>query len=57
MKEIDEPFVRLSDEFYLVAGIEVPEEEFYDGYDQIEDGIGMIRCFRDAIDNTCRRFK
>ncbi|NSB12292.1 DUF512 domain-containing protein [Clostridium beijerinckii] len=52
MKEIGEPFVRLSDEFYLVAGKEIPNQEFYDDYHQIEDGIGMVRCFRDAIDDT-----
>ncbi|ALB47535.1 DUF512 domain-containing protein [Clostridium beijerinckii] len=52
IKETGKPFVRLSDEFYLVAGKEIPNEEFYDDYHQIEDGIGMIRCFRDAIDST-----
>lgn len=52
MKEIGEPFVRLSDEFYLVADKQIPRQEFYDDYHQIEDGIGMVRCFRDAIDNT-----
>ena len=52
MKEVGKPFVRLSDEFYLVAGKEIPSQEFYDDYHQIEDGIGMVRCFRDAIDNT-----
>ena len=52
MEEINDPFVRFSDEFYLVAGIDVPEESFYNGYEQIEDGIGMIRCFREAIKHT-----
>lgn len=52
IKEIGSPFVRLSDEFYLIAGQEIPDEEFYDDYHQIEDGIGMVRCFRDAIDST-----
>lgn len=52
IKETGSPFVRLSDEFYLVAGKEIPNEEFYDDYHQIEDGIGMVRCFRDAIDST-----
>ena len=46
------PFVRLSDEFYLVAEKPIPEAEFYDNYHQIEDGVGMVRCFRDAIDYT-----
>ena len=54
MKEINDPFVRFSDEFYLVAGIDVPEESFYNGYEQIEDGIGMIRCFREAINYTAQ---
>ncbi len=47
--EIHEPFVRLSDEFYITAGIEVPEDKFYSGFKQLEDGIGMIRFFRDTI--------
>ena len=54
MEEINDPFVRFSDEFYLVAGIDVPEESFYNGYEQIEDGIGMIRCFREAINYTAQ---
>lgn len=52
IEENDDPFVRMSDEFYIVSGIDVPEEKFYNGYEQIEDGIGMIRCFREAINNT-----
>ncbi|WP_244833235.1 DUF512 domain-containing protein [Clostridium sp. BJN0001] len=46
------PFVRLSDEFYIVAGHNIPDEEFYDGYNQIEDGIGMVRCFKSEIDSS-----
>jgi len=52
MNEVGKPFVRLSDEFYLVADKQIPNQEFYDDYHQIEDGIGMVRCFRDAIDST-----
>ena len=49
LKETGSPFVRLSDEFYLVAGIDVPEEDFYLEYDQLEDGVGMIRYYRETI--------
>ena len=38
-------FVYLSDEFYLRAGREIPAEEFYDGYPQLENGIGLVRSF------------
>ena len=45
-------FARCADEFYCMAGIDVPPAEFYDGYDQLEDGIGMIRLFRDSVEDT-----
>ncbi|WP_125153809.1 DUF512 domain-containing protein [Clostridium rectalis] len=50
ISEIGTPFVRLSDEFYLIAGKDIPGSEFYEEFDQIEDGVGMIRMFRDNID-------
>lgn len=40
-------FVHASDEFYLLADMELPEEERYDGYLQIENGVGMLRSFMD----------
>lgn len=36
-------FIHASDEWYIVAGREVPEEERYDGYLQLENGVGMVR--------------
>lgn len=38
-------FVYLSDEFYLTAGQPIPEYDFYDGFPQLENGIGLIRNF------------
>ncbi len=32
-----------SDEMYLSCGRELPGEEYYEGYPQIENGVGMIR--------------
>ncbi|MDD6739844.1 MAG: DUF512 domain-containing protein [Coriobacteriaceae bacterium] len=37
----------VSDEFYLAAGYKFPPAEFYDGFPQYEDGIGMMRVFLD----------
>ena len=34
---------QMSDKFILDAGIEPPEADFYDGYPQYYDGIGMIQ--------------
>lgn len=36
-------FVYASDEWYLTAGLPIPEEETYEGYGQIENGVGMVR--------------
>lgn len=32
-----------SDELYLKAGLPIPEDEFYEGYPQLENGVGMLR--------------
>lgn len=31
-----------ADEFYIRAGIPVPDEDYYEGYSQIENGVGML---------------
>ena len=36
-------FVHASDEWYLLAEEPIPEEDAYDGYLQLENGVGMIR--------------
>lgn len=57
IKEIGAPFVRLSDEFYVLAEMEVPEKKFYEEFNQLEDGIGMIRIFRENIKSTLKDLK
>lgn len=42
-------FVHASDEWYLLAGEELPEEESYDGYLQLENGVGMLRLLREEV--------
>ena len=34
-----------SDEFFLKAGLPLPEEEYYDGFPQLDNGVGMLRLF------------
>lgn len=38
-------FIHASDEWYITAKREFPEEERYDGYIQLENGVGMMRLF------------
>lgn len=42
-------FVQASDEWYLLAGTSLPEEERYDGYLQLENGVGMLRLLQDEF--------
>lgn len=42
-KEYGLHFIHAGDEWYLLAEEEVPEEERYDGYLQLENGVGMLR--------------
>ncbi len=42
-------FVHASDEWYLLAGQELPGEEIYDGYPQLENGVGMLRLLREEF--------
>lgn len=39
------PVVYCSDEWYVLAGRPVPPAEFYGDYDQLENGVGMVRLF------------
>ena len=32
-----------SDELYLKAGLPVPEDDYYEGYPQLENGVGLLR--------------
>jgi len=46
-KEDGNHFVYASDEWYILAGLPMPEADRYDGYPQLENGVGMIRSFTD----------
>lgn len=38
-------FIYLSDEFYLLSGRPLPPAEYYDGFPQLDNGIGLARSF------------
>ena len=48
-------FFYLGDEFYLMTGRPVPPAPRYDGFPQIEDGIGITRHFLENLDGYLRR--
>lgn len=56
MKEHDMHFIHASDEWYMLAERPLPEEDSYDGYLQLENGVGMMRLlmneFTDALEDA-----
>ncbi len=48
-KEYGMHFIHASDEWYILAGKEMPPASWYDGYLQLENGVGMIRLMMDEF--------
>ena len=42
-------FVFPSDEFFCRAGLPLPDEDWYEGYPQIENGVGLLRQYEEAL--------
>src|SRR4026207_723032 len=38
-----------ADELYVRAGVELPQAEIYDGFDQVENGVGSVRWLQQPI--------
>lgn len=48
-KSLHRGLVYLADEFYIKAQVDFPPAPYYDGYEQIENGIGLARVFLDEL--------
>ena len=61
VKEYGLHFLHASDEWYILADRELPQEETYDGYLQLENGVGMVRLmlteFEDAYSEKEQQIK
>lgn len=44
--------VYASDEFYIMAGRELPDAGYYEGYPQLDNGVGLCRSFLDEVDEV-----
>ncbi|MBB5265486.1 putative radical SAM enzyme (TIGR03279 family) [Catenibacillus scindens] len=57
LEEYDNRFVYAGDEWYIMAGRPIPPEEEYDGYGQLENGIGMMRLLMEEFEAELSRHK
>ncbi|WP_143319117.1 DUF512 domain-containing protein [Clostridium sp. HBUAS56010] len=48
-KEHGSHFIHASDEFYILAELPIPPASQYDGYIQLENGVGMIRILEEEV--------
>ncbi|QIB26676.1 DUF512 domain-containing protein [Caloranaerobacter azorensis] len=49
LKELGSRFVFVADEFYILAGKEVPSFDEYEGFPQLENGVGLMRLFYEEV--------
>jgi putative radical SAM enzyme (TIGR03279 family) len=54
--EIRRAFIYPSDEFFIVAGKPIPPPKYYDGFWQIENGVGIVRTFLTEFRRQSRTF-
>ena len=48
-KQFKAGFVYASDEFFIKGELDIPKKKYYDDFDQIENGVGMMRKFLDQF--------
>lgn len=56
-KELGSSFVFLSDEFYVMAGVTIPSYYYYEGFPQIENGVGLMALFKHQFERSLKRLK
>jgi putative radical SAM enzyme (TIGR03279 family) len=54
-ERLDTNFAFLSDEWYIMAGQEAPPARHYEEYQQLENGVGMVRQLLDESKRTARK--
>ena len=50
-------FIHASDEWYITAEREFPEEDRYDGYIQLENGVGMMRLLMTEFEEAMKQLE
>ncbi len=49
--------VYLSDEFYIAADMPIPDSECYEGFPQLENGVGLIASMREEFNSAIKLLK
>ena len=57
LKKLGTRLVYLSDEFYLNAGLPIPDADAYEGFPQIENGVGLVASMKEEFDSAVKFIK
>ncbi len=52
LQHYDTRFIYASDEWYIKAELPIPDEDSYEGYPQIENGVGMVRSLQNEFNEA-----
>ena len=52
LEEYGTRMVFASDEFYITAGRDIPDADYYEDYPQYENGVGLLRSLSDEVDSA-----
>jgi putative radical SAM enzyme (TIGR03279 family) len=55
--ELDSSFVYLSDEFYIRTNTPLPQNNYYEDFNQLENGVGLTRDFVNRFDDELQNLK
>ncbi len=56
-KSMDTRFIFIADEFYINGGMDFPSYEEYEDFDQLENGIGMCRLFKQQVEELLDEYE
>lgn len=54
-RKIKKNIACVSDEFFLIAQRPIPTKKYYNGYSQLEDGVGSLRCLIDDFEKRVKK--
>ena len=57
LKSIGTRFIFIADEFYIQSENDFPDYEDYEDFDQLENGIGMCRLFKNQVEDKVKNIK
>ena len=56
-EKLDTRFIFIADEFYITSKVDFPSYEEYEDFDQLENGIGMCRLFKQQVEDLLNEYE